>query len=252
MFLHLNRLQNQAFLSFQGLLCFNSLALPMLPMLRLKTRRSVAGLVLCLAGGAVAHRPKIQAAVAASSTETEFIAAVHAAKVAKHLRSVLAELGLPQAGATILCEDNQAAIFMVNERKPAPRVRRVDTQCFATQVQPCLSPIPFSSSFRKNRLSCFLTTAFCRSSVSVNVLVIDHLSLSEEELSSRNIHVSSFEIVSTMSATGLLKREAAPHLAMIARSFRNHQQVAEAFLAGKGLVRNAFFQKVWTKAITSR
>jgi hypothetical protein len=46
---------------------------------------------------------------------------------------LLAELGFPQADATVLCEDNQAAIFMVNERKPAPQVRHVDAQHFAVQ-----------------------------------------------------------------------------------------------------------------------
>jgi hypothetical protein len=99
----------------------------------LKTHQSVAGLVLCLAGGAVAYKSKVQATVATSSTESEFIAAVHAAKVAKYLRSVLAELGFPQTDATVPHEDNQAAIFMVNEKKPAPRVRHVDIQCFVIQ-----------------------------------------------------------------------------------------------------------------------
>jgi hypothetical protein len=59
----------------------------------IKTRRSVTGLVFCLAGGAIAYKLKLQATVATSSTEAEFIGAGHAAKIAKYLRSVLAEFG---------------------------------------------------------------------------------------------------------------------------------------------------------------
>ena len=48
----------------------------------LKTRRSVTGFVFCLGGAAIAYKSKLQATVSTSSTEAEFIAAVHAAKVA--------------------------------------------------------------------------------------------------------------------------------------------------------------------------
>jgi hypothetical protein len=99
----------------------------------LKTRRSVSGLVFCLAGAAVAYKSKLQATVATSSTEAEFIAAVSAAKTAKYLRSVLSDLGFPQAGPTVLYEDNQAAIAMINENKPTPRSRHIDVQHFAIQ-----------------------------------------------------------------------------------------------------------------------
>jgi hypothetical protein len=99
----------------------------------LKTRRSVSGLVFCLAGAAVAYKSKLQATVATSSTEAEFIAAVSAAKTAKYLRSVLSDLGFPQPGPTVLYEDNQAAIAMINENKPTPRSRHIDVQHFAIQ-----------------------------------------------------------------------------------------------------------------------
>ena len=57
-----------------------------------RTRRSVTGFAFSLAGAAVAYKAKMQATIATSSTEAEFIAAVHAAKTAKYLRSVLDEL----------------------------------------------------------------------------------------------------------------------------------------------------------------
>ena len=97
------------------------------------SRRSITGLVFCLAGGAIAYKSKLQATVATSSTEAEFIAAVHAAKLAKYLRSVLLEFGFPQDGPTPLYEDNMAAIAMINERKPTPRSRHIDIQHFAIQ-----------------------------------------------------------------------------------------------------------------------
>jgi hypothetical protein len=97
------------------------------------TRRSITGIVFCYGSAAVAYKSKLQTTVATSSTESEFYAAVHAAKIAKYLRSVLAELGFPCTGPTPLYEDNQAAIAMVNESRPTPRVRHLDIQHFAIQ-----------------------------------------------------------------------------------------------------------------------
>jgi hypothetical protein len=97
------------------------------------TRRSVTGLVFCLAGGAIAYKSKLQTTVATSSTEAEFIAAVHAAKIAKYLRAVLFEFGIPQDDPTPLYEDNISAIAMINERKPTANSRHIDIQHFAIQ-----------------------------------------------------------------------------------------------------------------------
>jgi hypothetical protein len=97
------------------------------------TRWSITGLVFCLAGGTIAYKSKMQATVATSSTEAEFIAAVHAAKLAKYLRSVLEELGFAQEGPTPLYEDNLAAIAMINQKKPTSRSRHIDIQYFAIQ-----------------------------------------------------------------------------------------------------------------------
>jgi hypothetical protein len=91
--------------------------------------------VFCLAGGAVAYKSKLQATVATSSTEAEFIAAVHAAKTAKYLRSVLIDLGFMREtdGPTLLHEDNQAALAMVNSNRPTQRSCHIDIQYFAIQ-----------------------------------------------------------------------------------------------------------------------
>jgi len=99
----------------------------------LKTRRSITGLLFMLAGASIAYKSKVQATVATSSSESELIAAVSAAKIAKYLRSVLKELGFEQDGPTTLYEDNKAAIDMINHNKPTPRTRHVDIQYFAIQ-----------------------------------------------------------------------------------------------------------------------
>ena len=61
------------------------------------------------------------------------IAAVQAAKIAKYLRSILAELGHPQPGPTVLYEDNEAAIHVANNVRPTQRTRHVDIGWFAIQ-----------------------------------------------------------------------------------------------------------------------
>ena len=97
------------------------------------TRRSITGLVFMLCGGPIAYKSKIQSTVSTSSTEAEFIAAVHAAKIAKYLRSILSDLGYPQVGPTTLYEDNAAAILMINASRPTSRSRHIDIQHFAIQ-----------------------------------------------------------------------------------------------------------------------
>jgi Reverse transcriptase (RNA-dependent DNA polymerase) len=97
------------------------------------TRRSVTGIVFCLSGGAVAFKSKLQTSVSTSSTEAEFKAAVHAAKLAKYLRFVLADLGFAQQGPTALYEDNLSTIAMINSNRPTERSRHIDIQHFAIQ-----------------------------------------------------------------------------------------------------------------------
>jgi hypothetical protein len=97
----------------------------------LPTRRSVTGTVFTLCGGAIAYCFKQQPTVSTSSTEAEFIAAVAAAKTAKYLRTVLADLGFQQHGPTVLYEDNEATILMVNASKPTARSRHIAIQHFA-------------------------------------------------------------------------------------------------------------------------
>ena len=98
-----------------------------------KTRRSVTGYGIAMAGGVIAFRSKLQATVATSSTEAEFVAAVQACKTVLYLRSVLKELDFDFEGPSVIYEDNMAAIAMINSKKPTERTRHIDVQHFAIQ-----------------------------------------------------------------------------------------------------------------------
>jgi Reverse transcriptase (RNA-dependent DNA polymerase)/GAG-pre-integrase domain len=99
----------------------------------INTRRSISGISCMMAGAAVVFKSKTQSIAATSSTEAEFICAVHTAKIVNYLRSILYELGFAQDGPTPIYEDNRAAIDMVNASKPTERSRHIDIQHFAIQ-----------------------------------------------------------------------------------------------------------------------
>jgi Reverse transcriptase (RNA-dependent DNA polymerase) len=99
----------------------------------LQRRRSVSGFCCLFAGAAIAFKSKLQTIVATSSTEAEFVCAVQTGKMVKYLRTVLNDLGFTPRAPTVIYEDNQAAIAMVNSSKPTPRSRHIDTQHYAIQ-----------------------------------------------------------------------------------------------------------------------
>jgi hypothetical protein len=99
----------------------------------LRNKRSTTGYSFIMAGAAIAYRVKTQPIVATSSTEAEFFAAVHAGKVCRYIRSILRELGFPPSGPTVIFEDNQSTINIINNGKPTERTRHVDIQWFAIQ-----------------------------------------------------------------------------------------------------------------------
>ena len=96
-------------------------------------RKSVSGIIMHLAGGAIHYKTKYQEAVAHSSTEAEFVAACEAAKIALYLRSILDDIGIDQQEATVLLEDNTGALLMANAGQPTRRTRHMDIKYFALQ-----------------------------------------------------------------------------------------------------------------------
>jgi KUP system potassium uptake protein len=96
-----------------------------------RTRRSLTGIVIQMAGGTVAYKTKLQVTVAMSSTEAEFMAACDAGKMILFIRSILWDLGIPQQAASVLFEDNDACTAMANAQKPTTRTRHMDIRYFA-------------------------------------------------------------------------------------------------------------------------
>lgn len=88
-----------------------------------KTRRSLTGVCVQLAGGPVAYKTKLQPTITQSSTEAEFMRASDFGKILLYLRSVLWDLGIPQHATSILYEDNTV---MAMAQKPTSRTRHMD------------------------------------------------------------------------------------------------------------------------------
>ena len=96
-----------------------------------KTRRSMTGICVRLAGGTIAYKTKLQATVAQSSTEAEFMGASDFGKMMLYIRSILWDLGLPQESASFLYEDNDACTAMAMAQKPTTRTRHMDIKFHA-------------------------------------------------------------------------------------------------------------------------
>lgn len=94
-------------------------------------RKSISGIIIMLAGGAIAYKAKVQDVIALSTTEAEFVAACDAAKMILFFRSILEDLGIPQEEATILYEDNNGALMMANAQQPTRRTRHLDIKHFS-------------------------------------------------------------------------------------------------------------------------
>lgn len=91
-----------------------------------RTRRSITGVCLRLAGGTIAYKTKLQPTIAQSSTEAEFMGASDFGKILLYVRSVLWDMGVPQHAASVLYEDNDACTAMAMAQKPTPRTRHMD------------------------------------------------------------------------------------------------------------------------------
>ena len=94
-------------------------------------RKSVTGIAILFAGGAVGYKCKYQDTIAHSSTEAEFVAACDAGKMILFFRSLLHDLGYEQPDATILYEDNNGALMMANAQQPTKRTRHIDIKHFS-------------------------------------------------------------------------------------------------------------------------
>lgn len=94
-------------------------------------RKSISGIIIMLAGGAIAYKSKYQDVITLSTTEAEFVMACDAAKMILFIRSILEDLGIPQSHATTLFEDNHGALLMANAQQPTRRTRHMDIKHFS-------------------------------------------------------------------------------------------------------------------------
>ena len=92
----------------------------------LSTRRSTAGFVFLLCGGAITWVSRMQPTVAASTTEAEYMAASIITKEALWLRNLLCDLGMSVSGPLPVKCDNQAALHLIKQPVVSSRAKHID------------------------------------------------------------------------------------------------------------------------------
>ena len=100
------------------------------------TRRSVSAHVFVHAGGAVAWSSKLQATVACSTAEAEYLSAAAAAKEASWLRHTAAAMGIACPAPLVLRCDNQAALQLAHAEGIPTRTKHIGVA--AHYVRDCL------------------------------------------------------------------------------------------------------------------
>jgi transposase InsO family protein len=89
-------------------------------------RRAVSGYAFLIDGGAVSWSSKRQEIVSLSTTESEYVAATHAAKEALWLRSFIGQLFAPLPEPVTLFSDNQSAIALTKDHQYHARTKHID------------------------------------------------------------------------------------------------------------------------------
>ncbi|EGD76335.1 hypothetical protein PTSG_11675 [Salpingoeca rosetta] len=89
------------------------------------TGRSTTGFTCYINGCLVSWSSRLQPTVALSTAEAEYMAISAAAQDVVFLRQLLMDLGEPEAGATKMLTDNQAAIAIGNDHVTKPRTKHI-------------------------------------------------------------------------------------------------------------------------------
>lgn len=92
------------------------------------SRKSTTGFVFFFGGGPVAWVSRRQTSVSLSSMEAEYLALSETCQELIWFRRLMADLGEPQQGATIVYEDNQSCLCFVNLEKTNKRSKHIDTK----------------------------------------------------------------------------------------------------------------------------
>jgi hypothetical protein len=91
-------------------------------------RHAISGYTFLIDGGAVSWSSKQQEIVSLSTTESEYVVAMHGGKEALWLRSLISEVFGPITSPTTLFSDNQAAIALTCDHQYHPRMKHIDVQ----------------------------------------------------------------------------------------------------------------------------
>ena len=89
-------------------------------------RQAISGYAFMLYGGVITWSAKKQEIVTLSTTESEYVAATHAAKEALWLRSLITQIFGAMDGPTTLFSDNQSAIALSKEHRYHARTKHID------------------------------------------------------------------------------------------------------------------------------
>ncbi|KDR64888.1 hypothetical protein GALMADRAFT_82558 [Galerina marginata CBS 339.88] len=89
-------------------------------------RHAISGYAFILHGGAISWTTKRQEIISLSTTESEYVAATHAAKEGLWLRSLITQLFATKLDPTTLFSDNQSAIALAKDHQYHARTKHID------------------------------------------------------------------------------------------------------------------------------
>jgi transposase InsO family protein len=93
-----------------------------------KDRLSTSGYIIFFGDSPVGWSSKKQESVVLSSTESELVAATACGRDVKGTRMILAEMGIRQTSPTILYEDNQSCLAIIDSDRMSGRLKHIDTK----------------------------------------------------------------------------------------------------------------------------
>jgi hypothetical protein len=89
-------------------------------------RRAITGFAFLVDRGAILWGSKKQELITLSRAESEYVAAMHAAKEALWLRRLIGEMFRPLTQPTTLFSDNQSAIALTHDSSYYARMKHID------------------------------------------------------------------------------------------------------------------------------
>lgn len=93
-----------------------------------KDRKSNSGFIFFFRGAPLQWNCRKQDSVTLSSTEAEYVALSEACQDLVSIRRILNEIGFPQIGPSIIKEDNQSCIKLVQSERVGRRSKHIDTK----------------------------------------------------------------------------------------------------------------------------